>query len=129
MSPPIGFPTDRTLEAGRAVDPHIPIVRTVTDLISGLRSWMEDRLRIVDSQLGEIRALLGTHRKEHFTVDEFADLVGRSAYTVRRWSSSGKIHTIRLAHGGPKGRLLIPRTELEKVVAAAVGSDVPDTAM
>jgi excisionase family DNA binding protein len=83
----------------------------------------------LDARLKELRELLITRRKDHLVVEEIADLTGRSPYTVRRWISEGKLRAIRLRDGGPRGRLLIPRSELERIVAAGAGGNLPDTAV
>ena len=72
---------------------------------------------------------LSRRTKDHLTVDEFADDVGRSAYTVRRWVAEGRVRAIRVRDGGPRGRLLIPRGELDRVIDAGRGGAVPDVAV
>jgi excisionase family DNA binding protein len=87
------------------------------------------KLPSLDARLIELRELLVSRRKDHFVVEEIAELTGRSAYTVRRWISEGKLRAIRLQDGGPRGRLLIPRSELERIVAAGAGGNLPDAAI
>jgi hypothetical protein len=48
---------------------------------------------------------------------------------VRTWIKDSKVAAIRVAGTGPKGRLLIPREELEKVVGAGLAERVPEVAV
>ena len=73
--------------------------------------------------------MLSTHRKTTYTVDEIAQLTGRSCYTIRRWITEGRLNAIRIAEGGPRGRLLIPRSELDRLINAGRGAQIPDTAV
>jgi excisionase family DNA binding protein len=81
------------------------------------------------SALDEIRARLAGSHKEAHTVAEIADITGRSAFTVRRWISEGKIAAIRVSGTGPRGRLLIPHAELRRLVSCGKGSDLPAAVM
>jgi len=101
------------------------MIQAITAAIAGFQAWVDVQFRTIESEVGEVRQLLGSRLKENYTVEEFAELVGRSTYTVRRWATEGKIRPIRLAQGGPKGRLLIPRVELNRVVASGAGGAVP----
>lgn len=73
----------------------------------------------------DIRSQLAAKRKDHYTVEEIADIVGRSAYTVRRWISEGRIKAIRIDGTGPKGRLLVPRDQLDTLVGTGMGTSIP----
>jgi excisionase family DNA binding protein len=77
-------------------------------------------------QLADIRDTLAAKRKPQYTVDEVADLTGRSAYTVRRWISEGRLKAIRISGTGPKGRLRIAREEIDRLIATGLGANVPD---
>ena len=68
-------------------------------------------------RLDEIGERVNGARKEYLRVEEFGQLTGRSAYTVRRWVAEKRIDAIRIDGTGPRGRLLIPRSELRKLVA------------
>ncbi len=86
-------------------------------------------LRSVNSKVDEVRSLLSQHRKETYTIEEFSKIVGRSAYTVRRWVAEGKVKAIRVQGTGPRGRLLIPRTELDRLIVCGQGGDIPEVAI
>ncbi len=84
-----------------------------------------DQMRVA---VDEIRDRLATTHKPFYTIDEFAAVVGRSAYTVRRWVSQGRIAAIRIDGTGPRGRLLVARSELDAVIESGLGGVVPDAA-
>lgn len=86
-------------------------------------------LPVVLEKLDHLRELLAGKRKESLLVEEVAELTGRSEYTIRRWVTEGKLKAVRIAEGGPRGRLLIPRSELDRLVAAGRGAAIPATAL
>lgn len=82
-------------------------------------------LRALQESVDEILAQLAGASKSHYTVDEFARVVGRAPYTIRSWVTQKRIRAERVSGTGPRGRLLIPREELKKLVASARGENVP----
>ena len=90
------------------------ISRTLTELLAVQR-------KILD--------LLTGRCKSHYSVEEIAELVGRSAFTIRRWISAGRIHAVRVDGTGPRGRLLIARDQLEALVSTGLGASIPDAAV
>lgn len=98
-------------------------VESLEKLINGV---VADLLPSIRSDILQVKEMLAKRRKEHLLVEEVAELTGRSAFTVRRWITSGKINAIRLRDGGPRGRLLIPRHEIDRLVASGKGGQVPD---
>ncbi len=90
---------------------------------------LDDRLVVVLDRLfgavEEIRAQLAGKHKSHLTVDEVAAAIGRSPYTVREYIRQGRIRAIRVDGTGPKGRLLVPREELSRLIPAGLAGRVP----
>ena len=78
------------------------------------------------ASLAEIKAKLTTQVKGTLTVAEVAACVCRSELTVRRWIKEGKIAALKVAGDGPRGRWLVPRAELAKLVAHGLAGDLPD---
>jgi excisionase family DNA binding protein len=78
------------------------------------------------SALDEIRARLAGSHKPWLTVEEVADLTGRSDYTIRRWVKEGKLDAVRLQDTGPRGRLLIAHDQLRRLTDAGLGSRISD---
>jgi hypothetical protein len=104
-------------------DEHlVPMLREIRVAVAGLRYQIEHAV-------AELRADLAGKRKSHFTVEEVSALAGRAPYTVRQWIKHGLIRAIRVDGTGPKGRLLVPREELEKIVNRGSGADIPPITM
>ena len=76
-------------------------------------------------ELGEIRAVLAGVRKPYLTVEEVAQLTGRSAYTVRRWISEKRLEARRVAGIGARGRLLIASEQVNSLIRDGKGSKIP----
>ncbi|MCY2987999.1 MAG: hypothetical protein NTY19_09075 [Planctomycetota bacterium] len=73
----------------------------------------------------EIRDRVAGVHKSHLTVEELADTVGRSPYTVRKWIKLGLVRAERISGTGPRGRLLIPYEELATLVGQGRGASIP----
>ena len=65
--------------------------------------------------LQAIREQFTAAKKDFYTVAELIPIVGRSAFTIRRWINEKLIDAIRIAGTGPKGRLLVPQVAIGKV--------------
>lgn len=78
-------------------------------------------LKSLAIKVGAIQASVEKHVKEFYTVGELAELTHRRPYTVRRWIKNRLIVATRVQGTGPKGRLLIARAELEKLVQTGLG--------
>jgi excisionase family DNA binding protein len=95
---------------------------------SGLGGITEERVeqmlqllpRIL-ANVDEIRGIVGEHHGRFLSVEEFAKIVHRAPYTIRNWIKEGRIEAIRVIGTGARGRLLIPRAEIEKTVCAGLG--------
>ena len=85
-------------------------------------------LEKIMATLEDISARLAGTRKDFYTVEEIAELTGRSAYTIRRWITEKRIHARRVAGTGPKGRLLIPRDQVDVLIASGLGEEIPSVA-
>jgi hypothetical protein len=98
-----------------------PVDPTVADVLTMLRD--------LDAKVEDLRSLLAQRRKENYTIEEFAQFAGRSPYTARRWVSEGKIEAIRVQGTGPRGRLLIPRRELDRLIRLGKGEKIPEAVL
>jgi predicted transcriptional regulator len=49
--------------------------------------WIAGRLDTIESKIEALRAAITSRRKDYYTVEEVSRIVGRSAFTVRRWIS------------------------------------------
>lgn len=120
--------TLRPTDPRAALDHVVRELREIKDTVAGLARTV-DCLPAVEASLRTVREQLGRRTKSHLTVEEVADLTGRAAYTIRRWIKEKRLKAQRVKGGGPKGRLLIPREELEQLIAGGLGSEVPDAVL
>lgn len=72
----------------------------------------------------DVRDQLKKKRKPLLTVEEVAEIVGRTPYTVRRWITEGRIEATRVHGSGPKGKLLIAHEQIDRLVAEGKGGGV-----
>jgi|GEM_PF-5396803 len=86
-------------------------------------------LRDLSNQLSEVRQLIGGRTKEHLTVKEVAEMTGRAEYTVRRWITEGRLTATRIKQTGSRGRLLIQREELNRLIGSGMGAAIPSTSL
>jgi excisionase family DNA binding protein len=75
--------------------------------------------------ISDIQRQMSRRQKDFFSVEEVAALVQRSPYTVRAWIKAGRINATRVTGTGPRGRLLVPRAELGKLIHAGLGDQLP----
>jgi excisionase family DNA binding protein len=101
---------------------HSPSASIVPD---SRPAWVDELL----DELAAIRDVLSGRLKSHMTIDEVAESVGRTPYTVRRWISEGRIVATRLQGTGPRGRLLVARTELDRLIHEGLGGSIAATAV
>jgi excisionase family DNA binding protein len=92
--------------------------------IEQLFAHFQTNMTKLATRLDEIHELVTGHSKEHLTVAEVAEMTGRSAYTVRRWISDGRLKASRIIDTGERGRLLIHREELHRLIGAGRGANL-----
>ncbi|WP_435010190.1 helix-turn-helix domain-containing protein [Tundrisphaera lichenicola] len=83
-------------------------------------------LPVILEEIKDIRRVLDGRQKDYYTVEEVADLAGRKPYTVRAWIKGKKIEATRIEGTGPKGRLLIHRSQLRMLIGSGHGGQIPD---
>jgi excisionase family DNA binding protein len=118
-------PTPIQVTRATGADESQEPVGLLNDLVAALNTLFAP----LKADLEYIRATLSARRKDHYTVEEVARLTGRSAYTIRRWITEQRLKAIRVSGTGPRGRLLVPRAELEVLIAAGLGDDIPETTL
>ena len=104
-----------------------PVSQQFRELTINLREIINDHFRRIEEKVDELHAVLAARRKDNYVVGEVAEMTGRSEYTIRRWITEGRLSAIRISDGGPRGRLLVPRVELERLIATARGRHVPES--
>jgi excisionase family DNA binding protein len=89
-------------------------------------SWSEllTLLNRLCAMIDSLQQQLAGVRKEWMTVEEVAQATCRSAFTVRRWISEGRLKATRVAGTGPKGRLLISRDQLDSLITDGLGAAI-----
>ena len=92
--------------------------------IDQLFTHLQANINRLASRLDEIHELVAGRTKENYTVAESAHMFGRSAYTVRRWITEGKLKASRVIGTGERGRLLINREELQRLIGAGRGENL-----
>ena len=90
---------------------------------AGLTGSLQARLDVLERKLDVVLELLGGRRKDFYTVEEVAEALGRSAYTVRRWILEKKLSATRV-QGGPRGRLLVRREDFDRLVANGLAAEL-----
>lgn len=104
----------------------------LTSEVTALRKQLDIVVQTVaklpkfEATLDEIRDRLTRSVKPFLTVDEVAEISGRAPFTVRRWIKEGLISAQRIKEGGPRGRLLIARDQIDKLLHRGHGAAVPD---
>jgi hypothetical protein len=83
------------------------------------------RLVLIERRLGAIEERLAGARKEYYRIADLSALVGRSDYSVRRWIKEGLLKATRVAGTGPRGILLVPREQVERLVNSGRVSAIP----
>lgn len=110
--------TSRRIRQSASVPP--PSISTFEQLIA----YFQANLNKLDSRLDELHDLVAGRTKAHLTVAEVAEMTGRSAYTVRRWISDGRLAASRVTNTGERGRLLIHRDELQRRISGGRGQNL-----
>lgn len=101
-----------------------PIPPPSTSKVEQLFAHLQANMSKLASRLDQIHELVSGHSKEHLTVAEVAEMTGRSAYTIRRWISDGRLKASRVIDTGERGRLLIHRDELQRLIGAGRGENL-----
>lgn len=67
------------------------------EVVIGAFPGLEERLRQLEATLADVRNLLVDQRtiKEHYTVEEVAEILNRSRFTVREWCRHGRIRAAK----------------------------------
>jgi excisionase family DNA binding protein len=76
---------------------------------------IQDKAEEILDRLKAIQDRCTLRRKDFYDVEEIAQYVGRSAYTVRKWIREGKMNAIRVTGTGEHGRLFVPYGEVQRL--------------
>jgi excisionase family DNA binding protein len=77
---------------------------------------MHAALALIGRRVDELVEHARGKAKPLLTVEEVAAEVGRSNYTCRSWIKSGKLKATRVQGTGPRGRLLVRREDLDRLL-------------
>jgi excisionase family DNA binding protein len=94
-----------------------------------MRKHIFETLETLNHKMDEVLAVVSGATKSLYTVEEVAALTGRSPYTVRRWINEQRISATRIADTGPRGRLLVAREELQRLINSGRGDSIPPVAI
>ena len=99
-------------------DPHCTDdgTETLTAVVATLQQ-LRDAVAKMQEQIAGVA-------KSHYTVEEIARMTGRSPYTIRRWITEKRILAERVSGTGPRGRLLVPRGEISRLIRSGKGSTI-----
>ncbi len=90
---------------------------TVERLQRALTSLRDELLGLVASLRDD--PVVKPHDKANYTTAEVAERLGRSDYTVRSWIKDGRLKASRVAESGMRGRLLVPHSEIARLLSQA----------
>jgi hypothetical protein len=66
---------------------------------------------------------INKRNQQYLSPAQVAQLYPFSHWTIRQWAYNGKIESIKI--GGPKGRLLIPVSEIERIIVEGTRPRLP----
>lgn len=109
-------PQTKSAEMSPTKAPHQTQATSPSIAPSDLTGSLLQEIRHMRTTMSQILNRLEGKTKPLYSVEEVAELTARSPYTIRRWVKEGRISATRVTGTGPRGRLLIARKELEKLV-------------
>ena len=109
-------------DAGRPPAQGAPITTTSEELSAALSGCPV--ITAIMQRLDELRDIVQGKSKSHYTVEEVAEMTGRAPFTVRRWITEGRLPATRVAGTGPKGRLLIARADVQRLITDGLAGKV-----
>lgn len=92
--------------------------------IQSLRVEFGEHLSEISKRLAHISSDLAGQIKPLLTVSEVADLTDRCEDTVRRWIRNGCLPAHKALGTGPRGRWLVKREDLDRVLEGGLGGDI-----